>query len=205
MQRNYGESPHGAVLLQVCLYFPGSNLKSIITPSFRYLRKCQTYDWKSGNPPHKKLCGKLLGDLPFTFDGLDQEPLRSFTLYTTTPSPALRIQIEFLRREKGLWDYCYVQEDGRPLFKCFHDEFKTIFLKARKSAMESRDLASIAVMEILLNLSAPEGSEDYRDFATQLEKEYEVDIGECKRVAERQNADYGQLLRMLTAEEADRG
>jgi len=148
------------------------------------------------------MCGKLLGDLPFNFDGLDPEALRPFTLYTSTPSPALRVQIEFLQREKGIWDYCYVQEDGRPFFKSFHDEFKPIFVKARKAAMESRDLASIAVMGLMLMFSAAEDSEEYRDFTAQLEKEYEVDMEECKRAAEKQSTDYGMLLRMFSAPKA---
>ncbi|KII92190.1 hypothetical protein PLICRDRAFT_27414 [Plicaturopsis crispa FD-325 SS-3] len=171
-------------------------------------RECQVHDYKHGNPPHKQICSKPLRDAPLNFDfGSNAAEPERFPLYTKTPTPALRLQVHFLENDPTNADYhLTANQNGSSLMKRFpsaddfDQKFKRMFLRARKKAMEERDLASIAVMDWMLYGSVEGDGYKFGDFTPQLEKEYEVDMEECKKVAAETSLDYQLLQMMFTIE-----
>jgi hypothetical protein len=157
-------------------------------------RECQVQDYKHGRPPHKQICSKPLREAPLDL-ATESKESDTFTLYTSTPTPALALQVYFLRRDEFQWDYCFVCDDGRPLCRTFHGSGKAIFLEARKKAFEQRDLASIAVMELMLNAQPTVRDGILQNYRPQIEKEYEVDIDMCRTVAMETSEDYKKILR----------
>jgi hypothetical protein len=93
-----------------------------------------------------------------------------------------------------------VRDDGRPLFPDFHSKDKSLFLQARKHATEYRDLASVAVMLVMLAMSG--NGVAYDCFAFQLAKEYEVDIDECYKITVHTSAGYRELLERIVVAKA---
>lgn len=156
-------------------------------------RECQLRDYKHGLPPHKQICSKPLREAPLDLASESEES--AFPLYTPSPTPALALQVYFLRRDKFEWDYSFICDDGRPLCKTFHSPGKAIFLEARKKALEQRDLASIAVMELMLNAEPPVRDGVVYNYQNQIEKEYEVDIKVCRTLAMETSEDYRKLLK----------
>ncbi|KII95415.1 hypothetical protein PLICRDRAFT_213990 [Plicaturopsis crispa FD-325 SS-3] len=133
-------------------------------------RECQIKDYKTGTPPHKVICSKILET-----SALPTEEDDPFPLYTSKPSPELLLQVYFLRRDGPKWDYHLVLPGGRQTrMRKFHGGAADIFLEARAKAMREQDKVGVAIMRYMLG----------EDSEKQLEKEYEVDMKECFAIAE---------------------
>jgi len=162
-------------------------------------RECQKHDFKSGQPPHKQMCGKPLRDLPFALctESVEANP---FPLYTSSPSPALLTQVHFPVRDQQ-YDYVFLRKDGNIYGQRFHGEYRKIFLELRKEAMESRNLASVSLMEWMLRVAVQEDKGWYQagDFVPQLEREYETNINECRAAAAGSTKHMDLLSRMRKA------
>ncbi|KAJ7858110.1 hypothetical protein B0H13DRAFT_2672622 [Mycena leptocephala] len=151
-------------------------------------RDCQKVDYRQGKPPsrppHKASCGKTHVDpieesLRVVDGTLHAGALR---FYTKTPTTALQAQVEFLERN-NMAHYGFARPNGRYVAHQIQGQGGVLFLQMRKEAMEEHNLASIALMERLLLLSIyPTDVYTGGDYVWQLEREYEVDLGECHRL-----------------------
>jgi hypothetical protein len=153
-----------------------------------FARDCQKVDYRQGKPPsrppHKASCGKThvdpIEECLRVVDGtLHAGALR---IYTKTPTTALQAQVEFLERN-NMAHYGFARPNGRYIAHQIQGQGGVLFLQMRKEAMEEHNLASIALMERLLLLSIyPTDVYTGGDYVWQLEREYEVDLGECHRL-----------------------
>lgn len=158
------------------------------SPIYFFSSECQVQHYRHGQPPHKQISSKPLRSVPLDLATSHAEE-DAFPLYTESPTPALALQVSFLKRGGTQWDYHFVAADGRPISRSFGGKAQNIFLEARSKAMEKRDLASIAIMARMLGFGAMEG-----EFTSQLEKEYEVNMRECIKVALETSAVYQDML-----------
>jgi hypothetical protein len=151
-------------------------------------------DYKRGRPPHKNICSKPLRETPLDLcSGSDPSEAAGITLYTPNPNPALSLQLFYLRQSNFSIDYCFNPKDDDPFSMTFTHPFKSRFLEARKNAMEKRDLGSIAVLDLMLSYHDPDKNGKTLNYTPQLEKEYEVDMKECRKEALRTNQTYREF------------
>ncbi|KAJ7476764.1 hypothetical protein FB451DRAFT_1173621 [Mycena latifolia] len=156
-------------------------------------KACQTVDYKQGNPPtqppHKLSCGKTHVQPQDESPGSASPKLdrnQTLKLYTKSPTAALQAQVEFLAANGSAHYGFRRKKNGKYVAHHLDGKGSAIFLRLRAEALGRRDLASIALMEKLLALSALM-SDVYTpgDYVPQLEEEFEVDLEECHRALKR--------------------
>ena len=157
-------------------------------------RECQTKAY----PPHKQICGVTLRSLdlslaPTSPSSSDDdvptvgsaESLLSLPLYTTTPTPALLLQVLFLKKDVEV-DYNYILSTAggpsRYPMNIPTTSLRSLFLEARGKALGGGDKVSIGVMDLILRSAGvlPRGV-GVDGITEQLEGEFEVDMMVCRR------------------------
>jgi hypothetical protein len=156
--------------------------REVLLLTFLSFRECQIHHYREGKPPHRLSCSKPTPIVPITAETADPDP---FPLYTKSPSPDLLLQVHLLQRDKQQHDYNLMLPGGTPMYRDIPpSHVKTIFLEARRKAMAEQDRTSIGVMRFIL------GSE----YASQLEREYQVKIEDCVKAA-KDHKDWDELSR----------
>ncbi|KAK4698575.1 hypothetical protein P7C70_g7698, partial [Phenoliferia sp. Uapishka_3] len=129
-------------------------------------------------------------------------PVDDFPLYTKKPSAKLTLQLYYLRREgPSKWEYHYTMlPSALPLHKgvtTLDGSGKADFVRVRNQAIAKKDLVCIAKMEAWLVACVQPGGIDTREgWEKQLEMEFEVDLKECRKAAEK-DLEYLALKKMV--------
>jgi hypothetical protein len=136
------------------------------------------------------ICGKPLNSVDLVQSKSSSSPAPSsstvqFNLYTTAPTPELRMQIFCLGQpDEPLQHYNFLKDGRRAPVTFQHSPVADLFLSMRLQAIGQQDLCAIGVMDLLLRTmgapSIPGTATSVEDWTTQLEKEYQVDIWICR-------------------------